>query len=479
MNERSPISLRLEELYHVMSEPENRDLSRFLDSPYFNRDKNLLLLHKYLSNVDFTSHSINKFKAWKAVFKSMPFNEKKFRYLVSGLIAATEEFIFISSILKSKQHETHLLDEYFTVREASVNKSSLAEKIKSGKKPKHLTLSPEFYLEKHYESELLEELHMTSFKQYSRFLKESSKGEPAGLDVFYVIEKLRQVCLVANNNNVFGITIKSYYQNEILELAGQNHFKDNPFVEAYWSVYRMLTKKDEQHYFTLKKIIDDYGYDFEDKNLAELFTYARNFCIGKINAGQNEYFKEIFDLYEQGLSKRVLLLNGEINERNYKNIVTTGLRIGKHQWVFDFINEYRYKLNRSVRENASNYNLANYFFYTGKFDKALQNLQKVSLSDLFYGLDARSLMLKCYYELSEHEAFLNSYYNFRMFVMRKKNVSEQHRRNYLNFLRIAKKLMNLRPRDKKNVQKIENEIQNQKALADKNWLEEKIKVFSE
>src|SRR6185503_4848040 len=99
-----------------------------------------------------------------------------------------------------------------------------------------------------------------------------------------------------------------------------------------------------------------------------------------------------------------------------------------------FINEYRYKLNTSVRENSFNYNLANYFFHVGRFDKALQNLQKVSLTDLFYGLDARSLMLKCYYELDEHQAFLNAYYSFRAFVRRKKNVSEQHRRNYLNFL---------------------------------------------
>lgn len=474
MNTSQSVSIRLEELYKALSSYEKRELSRFLDSPYFSRDKNLLPLHRYFSSEDIP----DKFKAWKTIFKSAPFNEKKFRYLISDLIAAAEEFIFISSLRKSKQGSIHSLDEFFTAREAPANKSSLAEKIKGGKKVKHVTLSPEFYLEKHYESELLEELHMTSFKEYSRFLAGRGKDEPAGLDDFYVIEKLRQACLVANNNNVFGIKSKSYYQDEILKLAEQNHFRSNPFVRAYLSVYRMLAQKDERHYFSLKKIIDDYGYDFEDKNLAELFTYARNFCIGKINAGESKYFKEIFDLYEQGLSKRVLLLNGEINERNYKNIVTTGLRIGKHQWVFDFISEYRYKLNKSVRENAFNYNLANYFFHTGKFDKALQNLQKVSLADLFYGLDARSLTLKCYYELSEHEAFLNAYYSFRQFVQRKKNVSEQHRRNYHNFLRIAKKLMNLRPRDKKSVLRIQHEILNQKALADKNWLEEKIKVFA-
>lgn len=478
MNEPNPISTRLEELYKTFSLAEKRDLSRFIDSPYFNRDKNLLLLHEFLSNIEFNVPDL-KLKAWRSVFKSERYNDKKFRYLISDLIARTEEFIFTESISRSKPGFARTLEQYFTARGASLNKRSLAEKMRNGKKVKRSILSPEYYLQKHYEDELVTESYMGSLKQYVKYITEHRNSEPSGLDVFYIIEKLRELCVVANDNNVFGVHVKSYYQNEILELAARSLFSKNPFVKAYLSVHHMLTTKDEQHYFVLKKLIDEHGYDFEDKHLAELFLYARNFCIGRINAGNHKFFSEIFDLYEQGLSKRVLLLNGEINEQNFKNIVTTGLRIGKHKWVFDFIHEYRYKLGKAVRENAFNYNLANYLFHTKQYAKALQSLQKVSLSDLFYGLDVRSLTIKCYYELDEQEAFFNAYESFRVFVTRRKNVSEQHRRNYLNFLRIAKKLMNLRPRDKKNIQNIQQEIKSQKALADKNWLEEKINFFAE
>jgi hypothetical protein len=121
--------------------------------------------------------------------------------------------------------------------------------------------------------------------------------------------------------------------------------------------------------------------------------------------------------------------------------------------------------------------MANYFFHTGKYDKVLLNLQKVQLADLFYGLDARSLMLKCYYELNEKEAFMNAYYSFRVFVQRRKNISRQHQEFYLNFLRITKKLMNLRPSDKKTIQSLHHQIKTSKALADKNWLEEKLKIY--
>lgn len=473
MNEAYPISIRLEELYKALSSQEKRELTRFLDSPYFNRVQNLLPLHRYFSS----ESAPDKIKAWKAVFRAAPYNEKKFRYLVSDLIASMQEFIFLSAVIKSKRGFTHILDEYFTTREAPVNKKSLGEKIKSGRKARQTILSPEYFLENYYEEELLAEIHKTSVKEYSRYIRTRNSKEPSGLDAYYIAEKLREICSVVNDNNVLGVKNDCFYEKEILRLAASDLFAKNPLIGAYLNVRQMLTERSESAYFSLKQLLDKHGYDFEDKSLAELFLYARNFCIGKINAGQSRYFEELFSLYEQGLSKRVLLLNGEINQQNFKNIVTTGLRIGRHPWVFDFINDYRYKLNKSARENAFNYNLANYFFHTCKFEMALQSLQKVALTDLFYGLDARSMMLKCYYELSEYEAFLNAYYSFRQYVQRKKNVSEQHRRNYLNFLRIAKKLMNLRPRDKRAALRIQSEIQNQKALADKSWLEEKIAVY--
>ncbi len=472
-----PFSTRLEELYRILSEAEKRELARYLASAYFNRDASLLGLHQFLCKEQPQEVRYDKKAAWKFVVPKAQYNEKKFRYMVSDLISSTEEFIYTQQTQNAKPNFVHVLDEYYTLREADENKSSLATKIINRKNAKKNILSPEYFLEQHFKNELIEELHASSLKTYTKFIAENRKNAPSGLDVYYVIEKLRQMCLEANDNNVFGTKTKCFYETETLRLASSKLFFENEFVRAYLSVYYMLVEKTEQQYFTLKKIIAQHGYDFEDKNLAEIFTYARNFCIGKVNAGRSEFFEELFDLYEQGLQKRVLLLNGEINERNFKNIVTTALRTKKYDWTFDFINEYRYQLNKVVRENAYNYNLANYFFHTKEYDKALRNLQKVQLSDLFYGLDARSLMLKCYFELDEKEAFLNSYFSFRIFVMRRKNVSEQHRRNYLNFLRIAKKLMNLRARDKKAIQNLQNEIKSAKALADKSWLEEKLKIY--
>jgi hypothetical protein len=477
MKHTSIISARLEELYTILSAVEKKELERFLASPYFNRNNSLLLLHQFLSEVNVTDKKYNKAVAWRAVFKNVSYNEKKFRYLVSDMLAAIDDFIFINEMLKTKPSDIHLLDEYYSVHDAPLSKASLTTKIVSGNKSKHLIKTPAYYLQQHYEQELLEELNSASLKNYLKYIKRNRSEAAGGLDIFYVIEKLRQLCLFANDNNIFGVNMNTYQQQRVLKEAATFPFNENIFVQAYLNVYRMLTLRSEKYYFCLIEILQKHGFEIALNNLVELFTYARNFCIARINAGQHHFYTEIFELYKQGLDKNILLPNGQINKINFKNIVTTGLRIGEHVWVFDFIQQYQYKLNKSLRNDAYHYNFANYCFHTRQFDKALKSLQKVQLNDLFYGLDARSLMLKCYYELDEKEAFLNTYFSFRMFVQRRKNVSEQHRKNYLNFLRVSKKLMNIRPSNKQSVLKIQREIYNSKALADKNWLEAKVKVF--
>jgi hypothetical protein len=477
MNVSGPFSERLNELYAVLSEAEQRDLTRYVASAYFNRDNSLLLFHRFLLKEKADQARYDKQRAWRSVFGKKAFDEKKFRYMVSDLAAAIEEFIYAQQVLNKKPYYAQLMNEYYNQREAHVNRSALANKIARDADRKKSVIRPSDFLEQYFESALLEELHTSSLKRYARYISGRRSAEPGGLDIYYTIEKLRQLCIVANENNVLGGRERCFYQDEALKLASSNGLKQNIFIDAYLEVFEMLSTKKEDHYYKLKEIIHNNGYEMDEGVLAELLQYARNFCIAKVNTGNSAYFEELFDLYQEGLSKRVLLINGEISPAVYKNIVTTALRTGKYEWTVEFINDYHYSLNKTVRENAYNYNLANYFFHTGKYGQVLRNLQKVQLTDLFYGLDARSLMIKCYYETDEKEAFMNAYNSFRIFVQRRKNVSEQHRRNYHNFLRIAKKLMNIRPRDKKAVDKIAAEIKNAKAIADKGWLEEKVKVY--
>src|SRR4051812_45598747 len=106
-----PYSTRLQELYRILSEPEKRELARFLSSAYFNRDSGLTAFHQFLCKEQPEATKYDKKAAWKFVFQKTAFSEKKFHYMVSDLIAAVEEFIYAQQVLKTRYNFVHVLDE--------------------------------------------------------------------------------------------------------------------------------------------------------------------------------------------------------------------------------------------------------------------------------------------------------------------------------------------------------------------------------
>ena len=136
-----------------------------------------------------------------------------------------------------------------------------------------------------------------------------------------------------------------------------------PVVQIYFLIYQsFINENDEKHYLNLKSALGNYYQHFTKDEAREMYVFAQNYCIKKINQGNKKYYEEVFQLYKQLLNNEVLLIEEELSEWDYKNIVTTGTRLGHHQWVQNFLEEYKTKLNKVVRNNAYHYNLANFYY---------------------------------------------------------------------------------------------------------------------
>jgi len=80
------------------------------------------------------------------------------------------------------------------------------------------------------------------------------------------------------------------------------------------------------------------------------------------------------------------------------------------------------------------------------------------------------MLLKTYYELDELDAFESLADSFKVYLRRKKNLSDSHRRNYLNLVKYVQKLYQMIPEDQIALQKLQSKIKQAKHLADKNWI---------
>jgi len=131
-------------------------------------------------------------------------------------------------------------------------------------------------------------------------------------------------------------------------------------------------------------------------------------------------------------------------------------------------------LPHQYRGNARTFNLAQLHFYQKDYGKVIELLRTVEFEDFTYNLVSKSILLATYYEEDEIEPLMSLLSSFRTYLNRHKDIPASRRKSYLDLIKYLKKLTRIQPRDKKNLQKLKEEVESTKGIASESWLKEKI-----
>ena len=177
-----------------------------------------------------------------------------------------------------------------------------------------------------------------------------------------------------------------------------------------------------------------------------MYNQYKNYCLIRINQGDQAFLDKLFELYQYQLERGLLLEEGVLSEWNYKNIVAAGIRLRQFEWVRKFIEDYKDSLTPEFKDNAYRFNLASYHLAMEEHHEAMLLLREVEYSDLRYNLGAKTMLLQSYYELQEYEPLVSLTESFRQVLMRDKTMSENFRKGYYNLFRFTRKAAYLRSR---------------------------------
>lgn len=456
----------------------NYELNRFrkyLLSPFFNENQVLIQLFDFLSKKIKKKDIANltKQEIWQQLFPTSSFEDVKFRRYCSDLTRLVTDFLTYEAYKKNTNEQVTTLIKVIADR----NLSKLYEPL-ARKEQKRLEKQPIQDAIAHYQKYNLAATQGL-FKHINRTKPIDILSVVKNLDAFYISEKLKYYCTLLNYQYLVDIKEELPFITPLMQyLAQANEVEKFPSITIYYYISLTLsTPKEENNYQLLKKALADYSHLFPKKEAWMMYGYAQNYCIRKINTGDSQYLDELFQLYKEGLDKGLLFTNDELSPWHYKNIVVVGLRLNAFDWVEMFIEKYHVYLNKSFQKNAYSYSLAKLHFYKKEYGKVIQRLQSITYEDMFYQLDAKSMLLKTYYELDEVEALYSLMDSFKILLKRKNVISDRHRTNHLNFLKILKKLLNLPSLGREGVAKIKEEIEATKQIADVNWLLEKLKEW--
>ncbi len=435
---------RLIKYIQELTAKERERFRDFVLSPYFNQHKKTTeLLILILDQLDKKSgKGLDKAAVYKKLFPKEAFDEQKLHNVMSYLKKLYHRFL-------SHQYMESLdfQEQLFTLEYAYANNRFDLLTNRGKQLSKNLEEHPCHDAHYFLASYRLNFLLGYYSGNHDRSGSEIFQKMLTNLDQFYIVEKLRNCCHLTANMLMMNTHYKFQFMDQVLDHVRNNEDncrEDHSILLYYTILMSMQEEGNPEHYEQLKNILDQHIQRLNMSERNDLYTFAINYCIRKINAGESNYQRELFDLYKSGLKTGLLLNNGLLTEWNYKNITALGCSLKEFEWTEKFIQEYKDKLLGSRRDNAYNYNLAHLYYNKKMYNEALSALLLVQFSDMMYHLNTTFLLLRTYYALRDTEALLSLIETFRIYVIRNQKMTIDQKRGYTNFLRFAKKLVLLK-----------------------------------
>lgn len=454
----------------ALDQEEIRALRKWLNSPYHNQREDVIQLFEYLCRFHSDKY-LRREVIFKSLFPSKVYAIQLLRYTMSFLLKNIENFLVYRKLKAQKvSYKIHLasilkqkgVDKHF---EKEVNTAYLQLKEQSLRNEDYYHYQYQLGLQQYEHNARHQRIDATSFLNFSN-----------QFDIYLIIQKLKHACTAASIGNLTSAQDKDLLVDYLLQYVKENNYLDYAAVAIYYYGYLMLTSlESSSHYQALKSILQNQHDLFPNPELSNIYILAINYCTKKYNQGGTSFLEEVFDLYQEGITRKIFIQNDTLSRFVYKNVVMIGVKLQKLDWVYAFIHDYKEKLESEHRESTFHYNLGIYYYKKLDYKKAMLLLQQVEFDDFLYNLNARSMLLKIYYNLDEIDVLYSFLDSFRLFLYRHQSKIGYHKRHYLNLIKFTKLLLRLDFHNKKSKAALYKKIEETSSVADKEWLLEQLK----
>ena len=468
-----------------LSQQEFLRFGEFVASPFFNKNNELVNLYdiilrereKEKQKEKEKEDEISREKLFKLLYPKKPFDARRMTDLIYYMNNLLEDFVAISKTKKDVFARN--LAFFSEARERDIDKVALsvAREMSAGLESSEIKDS-EYY----YHNYLFYNEQDKFFSAKGKIKQDQSLQKKAdNFDIYYLSAKLQDACEMLNRGQI----VHAEYEDNILETL-LKHIEDYhakyaeiPVISIYLNILKMLRNPEDATYLkNLLSLLSTHGSIFNRIELRDLYNYAQNYSIRRINAGETGYMQTLFGIYKTLLEDNLIFQGKHLTKWDYKNIISLGLRLKEYEWTLNFIQQYKNKLPENEGDNAYTYNLANYYYETGDYKKAVKLLRNVEFTDVYYNLDSKSMLLKIYYDTEEDESFISLVASFKIYLKRNKLISEANYTLYKNLLKYTVKVFNLhnklpyqrgRPFTRQ-LAKIKKQITDTHNIANKKWL---------
>jgi hypothetical protein len=450
-------------IINQLDESSRRSLRKFLRSPFIAYREDVLVLADCLMQT--SKEVLTREFIFQKIYPNQAYNDALLRQTTHWLQKALYKFLWINELENEVNLQQTLLSRAFL----KLQLPDLAEKeaaLIQNKKPNQGRRAA---MQMRHDFDLAE----LRYEILARNRREGAGELEALIQHFKnysTAEIFRLACMSLNKKSLTGKELEVSFLVAAIENMENDLQNQSLSAQLYFHSYMALRDNNATHFELLYSHIQLIFKDLPTDEARDILMNAVNFCIRRHNQGDKIWSKKALDLYRFGLSADILLDRGHLSKFAYSNINALAIFCEDWDWARHFLIENKSKLPTSEAESYFHHNLATWHYRRRDYREAMSELQKVEFEEVLQALDARRMLLICYYELDEIDALMSLLESFGLFLRRNKRKIGYHSENYGNLIRFVKRLLFIEKNNTTALIKLKDEIELEKSVSEKNWL---------
>ncbi len=434
------------EIIKTFSKEDFKSFEDLAESPYFNKNTNLVKLVKYLKKVspDFKDELMSKEFVWNAIFPGRKFSYGVMKNLIYELNKLAEKYL----VLEDKESEK--FSEGYKLLRQLKQRALNGQFEKKMKIFKQLVSKSKLKLGTSYNSYLFEDLEQVFFQRLhpnkDRIFTTKNSNK-------YLLSFFFSTFFYSNYNFLITSKIYSNLSPEYKLIEQVIDFFENTGTEQdviskiyFYAIYITVHPDSEDKFYELKKLFRENVNILERRTSYNLGAIIFSYCKAHINKNEIKFLKEQFDLIDFILKNKVYTISEKdyFDPNLYVMIIEISLKLNKLNWCEKFIHSFKDRLNPVNKENYKT--LGEIFILRHKkdFNSAFVLLSEFIPRNIQEKIYMKKIELKMYYETGDFDRVLSLVKSNKEFVSFDKTLSEFMSNAFSNFLIYLKKLVDIK-----------------------------------
>lgn len=475
----------LVELLNSFTKQELSNFMEFSNCRYHNTDEYATVLLKFLRDkvifkTDFDD--LLQCEAFKKAFPTKPKPSEKLNKTQKGFLSAkmnvlirlAENFLCYEGLKYNSANKMEILLNQLLEK----NQTTLFNRIVNKEKKKLDGITAKS-IENYKHCYSLEYGILENINRLDLLAKKDNLSElNQNLDTIYILNKLS---IEITCRSLLNISAKKAYNFNILkdlqQLLKKQEYFDNPLIKANIISSNLLQTNQHKYYANLIELLDSNLEMIPLKDLKAFYLVANNFCIKKIKEGNEEYYKNMFELFQKMDENDLIMDNNFIQIGILKNVTSIACKVQKYNWAMQMIAKYKPFIQKEFQYSVYHFNSGAVAFYQNKYKTALNHFIKVDNFNLAYDIDCRMMILKCHYELDTDydERTMRVFVVAERYMQTNRKLVLSDKKAYKNFIRILLNVYRVKHKaTRMTKESLLYKIEKAEFISDKNWLLKKI-----